>query len=169
MMGGHERRRAVYVILAVSVLTMACSSASSPAPSLSSPLIAAFNAEYRDQTPATTMTPYSPANAPPISERAAVAEAVTAGRRSCNDGADPTVVGVGLVKVTDPGLSPPDNDPQWAVFVNPPGAHYLGNGAGTGGEVANWYVVLVDADGAGKRVGCSVGRYSPLPALPVHH
>jgi len=169
-MGEHRRRGAVYVILAVPVLSMACASASStPSPPLSSKLIAAFNAEYRDQTPVTKMTPYLPAAAPRITDQAAITTAVTGGGRSCHDGADPTVVGVGLVKVTDPGVTPRDNDPRWAIFVNPPGSHYLPNGAGTGGVVPNWYVVLIDADVADQRAGCSVGRYSRLPALPVHH
>jgi hypothetical protein len=149
---------------------MACSSTSStPAPPLSSQLIAAFNAEYQDQTPGTRMTPDRPAVAPRMTEQVAITTAVAGGRRSCNDGSDPTVVGVGLVKVTDPGLSPADNDPQWAVFVDPPGSHDLANGAGAGGVVANWYVVLIDADVADRRAGCSASRYSPLPALPVHH
>jgi hypothetical protein len=148
------RRARGLLVIAITVMAAGCSSGSTPPP-LSSNLVTAFNDLYAQQRPVTVMKPAPGSVMPVVSEASAIAVA----KRSCNDGPDPTIVGIGLVTVT--GV----DHVLWAVFVNPPGSHYLPNGAGTGGETANWYVVLVDAHGP---PGCSVGADSRLPALPVH-
>ena len=152
------------MILAVAVLATACSSGSVE-PTLSSTLIAAFNNLYRGQTPVTEISPFRTDVAPRISEEAAI---VTA-RRSCYNGADPTVVGVGLVRVSDPGVTPRMNDALWAIFVNPPGPHRVPNGIGIF-HTDNWFVVLIDADAQEQHPwSCAAGDYSHLPALSIHN
>ena len=89
--------------------------------------------------------------------------AIDAASRSCNDGADPSIVGVELVTVAGSGTE------LWAVFVNPPGPHFLPNGAGTGGVTANWFVVLVNAQAHESHPwSCAAGEYPRLPLLPIH-
>lgn len=158
-MGSPGRILRPLVLLAVTFLGGACSSATQPlaTPPLSPSLIAAFNALYAEQRPVTVMKVAPTGASPAVSEASAISEA----KVSCNDGPDPTVVGAGLMTVT--GME----HPVWAVFLNPPGTHYLPNGAGTGGVTANWYVVLV-GNGPGPP-GCSVGFDFRLRPLPVHH
>jgi hypothetical protein len=148
------RRGGVWSCLAVAMMATACSPDSS-SPPLSPRLIAAFNTLYRHQYPVTAMSPVTSKVAPVVSEKTAIAAAL----RSCNDGADPSIVGVGLVTVTGSGTE------LWALFVNPPGSHFLPNGAGTGGVTANWFVVLINAQANESRPwSCAAGEYAHLPA-----
>jgi hypothetical protein len=153
-----RRRKSVQVCLAVVVIAAGCSSGPNPAP-LSPTLIAAFNDLYRNQHPATMMRPASSTGRVAVSEETAIAAA----SRSCNDGPGASLVAVGLVTVTGWGGA------LWAVFVDPPGSHFLPSAAGTGGVTANWFVVLINAQSHESRPwSCAAGEYARLPALPAH-
>jgi hypothetical protein len=158
VMRGLRGIGAVSACLAVAVLAVACSSGSTRPP-LTPNLIAAFNRLYSHEYPATVMSPASSKDAPVVSQESAIATAL----RSCNNGADPSVVGVGLVAVTG------SHGALWAVFVNPPGSHFLPNGAGTGGVTANWFVVLINAHAHESHAwSCAAGYYPRLPVLLIH-
>lgn len=151
------RNGAVWACLALAVMATACSPDSSSA-TLSPNLIAAFNSLYRHQYPVTAMSPAS-SKVALVSEETAISAALL----SCSDGSDPSIVGVGLVTVTGSSTE------LWAVFVNPPGSHFLPNGAGTGGVTANWFVVLVNAQVHESHPwSCAAGEYARLPVLSIH-
>jgi hypothetical protein len=93
-----------------------------------------------------------------VSEQAAIDEAM----RSCNVWPNASTIGVGLVTAGSEGA-------LWAVFVNPPGTHFLADGAGTGGVTANWFVVLINAQGhEPHQWSCAAGHSLRLPMLPIH-
>jgi hypothetical protein len=152
------RREGAWITLALGVLASACSLGPTWPP-LSPNLIAAFNDLYRQQHPITLMGASRLPVAPVVSE----ASATTTALRSCNDGTNPTVVGIGLVKVTGA------HHVLWAAFVNPPGSHRGPNGGG-GAFTANWYVVLIDAQAHEQHPwSCAAGNYSRLQALSIHN
>ena len=119
--------------------------------------ISAVNALYANLPDAFAATLI--ANPPLVSTSAkrASREAIVA----CNEGAGTKSVDTVLV---DTSQGP---NPQWVVFLNPPGSHIgLSTGPDKNHIVLNWYAAFVPLHGS-KSVFCTFGRSTRLPALPV--
>lgn len=119
--------------------------------------ISAVNALYANLPDAFTVTLI--ANRPLVSTTAqrASREAIVA----CNEGAGTKAVATALV---DTSQGP---NPQWVVFLNPPGRHIgLSTGPDKNHIVLNWYAAFVPLHGS-KSVFCTFGRSRRLPPLPV--
>ena len=119
--------------------------------------ISAVNALYANLPDAFTATLI--ANPPSVSTsgKRAATEAIMA----CNWGAGTKAVATALV---DTNQGP---NPQWVVFLNPPGRHTeLSTGPGKHHIVLNWYAAFVPLRGS-KSVFCTFGRSRRLRPLPV--
>jgi hypothetical protein len=131
-------------------------------PSLSSRVISAFNALYRD-----TYVHSVPIHIEPMAERSEAVsreQAADLVSRSCADG-QAKVLAVGRVEAWFNG---PEPAPYWAVDFNPPGPHLLLGTEPVHGAPrhANWFLGFIGA----KRVTqpfCAFGHFSGLAPLPV--
>lgn len=94
-----------------------------------------------------------------ITAKEAAARAIV----SCNEGSGTKVIATAMV---DTSQGP---NPQWAVFMNPPGTHFS---ISTGlvppkhPPILNWYAGFVPTHGSSP-IFCTFGRSSQLPTLPA--
>jgi len=133
-------------------------------PPLSSKVISAFNAEYRDAY----LYPGVRMHIEPMADiRKTVSrdQAVDLVSRFCAGG-QAKVLGVGMVEAWF--NNGPEPAPYWAVDINPPGSHRLISTEPVPGapRYANWDVGFVGTKRA-KQPFCAFGHFSGLAPLPV--
>ncbi|HUY10209.1 MAG TPA: hypothetical protein VMW80_12340 [Candidatus Dormibacteraeota bacterium] len=95
----------------------------------------------------------------PISAEEAANRAVVA----CHEGAGTRTIATALVNTSQ------GPNPEWAVFLNPPGKHfgvYAGMEPPKHPAILNWYAAFVPVRGS-QPIFCTFGRSTRLPALPM--
>lgn len=117
------------------------------------------NALYTNYQPRFKATLISNPPPVPISAQRAAQAAILA----CHEGAGTKTIATALVDTTQ------GPNPEWAVFLNPPGNHF-GVSAGMyppkHPASLNWYAAFVPVRGT-QPIFCTFGRSTRLPALPV--
>jgi hypothetical protein len=117
------------------------------------------NALYTNTQPRFIATLLSNPPPVPLSGKRAAKAAILA----CNDGAGTRTVATALVDTTE------GSNPEWAVFLNPPGKHFaisLGLVPPKHPAILNWYAAFVPVRGS-QPIFCTFGRSDRLPKLPV--
>jgi len=137
-----------------------------PEPSVAA-FLAAVNRLYRQTTPdefTATLTSAHPGGV--ISERQAVKRLISL----CNYGPGARVEASVIVRTST------SRDPEWAIFIDPPGKHLVyPTGEITSatalrkvrGSPINWYAGFVDTRRPQAQVFCTFGYDPQLPLLPV--
>ena len=115
------------------------------------------NALYTNTQPRFEATLISNPPPVPISNQQAAQAAILA----CHEGAGTKTVATALVNTSQ------GPNPEWAVFLNPPGRHF---GVSTelvkNPVILNWYAAFVPVHGT-QPIFCTFGRSTRLPVLPV--
>ncbi len=150
-----RRLRSLGLIAGLLVLAAAAAGCAST-PSMSTRL-EIVNALYTNTQPRFEATLISNPPPVPISGQQAAQAAILA----CHEGAGTKTVATALVNTSQ------GPNPEWAVFLNPPGRHF---GVSTelvkNPVILNWYAAFVPVRGS-QPIFCTFGRSARLPALPV--
>ena len=117
------------------------------------------NALYTNTQPRFEATLISNPPPVPISNQQAAQAAILA----CHEGAGTKTLATALVNTSQ------GPNPEWAVFLNPPGKHfgiYAGLYPPKHPAILNWYAAFVPVRGS-QPIFCTFGGSARLPALPV--